>query len=209
MHIIVFGDSNEYGATDWKNGGWVQLLKSHCERTTNYNTFVYNCGVSGDSSRELLERMEVELKARFEKDGRNVIIIAIGSNDSYYFDGNPDNANVSPDEYSENLRKLVVVARKYVSDIFMLGVMPIDNYKVQPVPWRTDISYSNENAERYNTIAKETAEIEGVSFLDVFNIFNKMDFKEILSDGAHFSEYGHRLFFEHVLIFLKENKVLE
>ena len=72
--ICVFGDSIAWGASDSEKGGWVERLKIYMGEHRSGN--VYNLGVSGDTTNDLLERFEQEAKAR-ESD---VIIFAVGTN---------------------------------------------------------------------------------------------------------------------------------
>ena len=72
MVITVFGDSVAWGAFDEKKGGWVDRFKLH------HSDCVYNLGVSGDKSFDLLKRFQVECVARKP----NVIFFAVGINDS-------------------------------------------------------------------------------------------------------------------------------
>lgn len=77
-HYLIFGDSITQGFNDL-TGGWVQRLRE----SLTLDDFVINLGVSGDTSDGLLARFEVELKPRLSTEGEsNIILIAIGSNDS-------------------------------------------------------------------------------------------------------------------------------
>ena len=78
QNICVFGDSVTWGAWDNK-GGWVSRLRAFIE-SGNRDYFVYNLGVSGDTTKELLGRFDIEAKAR----SPNIIIFQIGDNDSIF-----------------------------------------------------------------------------------------------------------------------------
>ncbi len=209
MHIIIFGDSIAHGASDWKNGGWVQLLKSYAEGNTGFDTLVYNLGVSGDSSMEVAARFEPELKSRLDEDGSNAVIVAIGSNDSYYFGTDEEKTNVSEAECAENLEKMITAAKKLRCRILFLGVDPLENSKLQPVPWRKEISYSNENCRRFNEIVKGVCSKNDLPFMDSFGMLSKSGYMEHLDDGCHPDSEGHEMLFRLVLKFLQDNGVLE
>ncbi|MDP3998378.1 MAG: hypothetical protein Q8P89_02085 [bacterium] len=75
IHILAFGTSTTYGAWDIE-GGWVQRLRRFLDEkiiTANYehDYFVYNLGVSGDKSADILERFETETKARLGRHNTN------------------------------------------------------------------------------------------------------------------------------------------
>src|SRR3989344_3552583 len=86
--ILVFGDSITYGAWD-TNGGWVQRLRTYLDKKQLADPKLYyelyNLGVSGDTSTDLLERFEAETKQRIKRMSAKeeiIIIVAIGTNDS-------------------------------------------------------------------------------------------------------------------------------
>ncbi len=208
MQIIVFGDSIVRGASDRKNGGWVQLLKSYVENKSDFNDTVYNLGSGGDSSSDILERFEQELKHRSKRADKNIVIVSVGVNDSYYFEEDEKKTNVSEAQYQKNPKKLIAIARKYTKSVFFIGLLPVDNARVQPIPWHKEVSYSYENCEKYNELAKEVCRKENVAFLDIFGFLVKTNYKKLLADGVHPNSAGHRKIFGLVLNFLKRNRVL-
>jgi len=62
MSILVFGDSITWGTADFEHGGWVTRL--FIELGRDFEIDVYNLGVSGDKTPDLLERFESESKSR-------------------------------------------------------------------------------------------------------------------------------------------------
>ena len=208
MHIIVFGDSIVRGSADWKNGGWVQLLKSHAEKATDFYTTVYNLGIGGDSSSDILKRFEQELMPRLGQANKNIVIISVGTNDSYYFESDENKANISAAQYQKNLKKTIALARKYADNVLFVGLLPVDDARVRFVPWDKEKSYSFKNCRKYNEIAKEACKTGNVPFLDVFDAFSKTNYKRLLADGVHPNSAGHKKIFGMVLNFLRENKIL-
>ena len=101
--ILIFGDSIAHGAWDTEKGGWVQRIKSFLDEETlseseNEHT-IYNLGVSGNNTEDLLERFEFETKQRLKEDDEELMFIfAIGVNDSQFI--HSKNAlRFSPEEY--------------------------------------------------------------------------------------------------------------
>src|SRR3990170_7472616 len=88
-HILVFGTSTTYGAWD-REGGWVQRLRGFLdEKVINsdykHDYFVYNLGISGDKSADILTRFEPETKARLGHHNAEIIILFhLGINDCIY-----------------------------------------------------------------------------------------------------------------------------
>jgi len=209
MNIIVFGSSQVHGLSDWKNGGWVQLVKSYAEKNSNFDDIVYNLGIIGDTSTGILRRFEAELKPRLEIGGRNIVIISVGINDSQYFHGNRKKVRTPEYRYKKNIEKIIKTARKYTKNIFFVGIIPVDDKKVQPIPWAKDKSYAYDMCKKYNEAAREVCKRERVPFLDLFSILSKINYKKLLGDGVHPTSEGHKIIFKHVLKFLTKNGVLK
>ncbi len=208
MHIIVFGDSVHYGSADWKNGGWVQLLKQHVEKASGFDDLLYNLSISGEDSKGLLSRIKNEIKPRLEEGGKNIIILSIGTNDSYYFHDNEKNTNINLKNYEINLHKIVNISKRYADTVIFVGLEPQDDSRVQPTPWRKDISYSLNNVIQYNKTARKVCIKEGALFLDIIGSLMKEDYKKLLADGTHPTTEGHKKIFALVLDFLKKNKIV-
>jgi len=191
----VFGDSIAWGAYDPKNGGWVNLLRGHLEPQ---DISVYNCGVSGNNTDDLLERFKVEAKAR--KPER--IIFAIGINDSQYIDSR-DNTRVPEDKFVKNLETLIGQAKEFTDEIVFLGLTQVEESKVMPIPWSDENkNYGNTNVGTYNSLIEEVANKFGIPFVGILDLL-KID---ELEDGLHPNSKGHEKIFQKVKDFLVENK---
>jgi len=76
VQILIFGDSITYGAWD-KEGGWVRRLRKFLDE--NYEDYlIYNLGISGNNTDDLIERFEFETKQRLKENDETIIIFAIG-----------------------------------------------------------------------------------------------------------------------------------
>ena len=64
MIISIFGDSIVWGAHDLKLGGWVNRLRLYFNNKGDYETDVYNNGISGDYIKDVLKRFDTEAQAR-------------------------------------------------------------------------------------------------------------------------------------------------
>ena len=88
MRIFCFGDSITYGKWDAKHCGWVQRLRRFLDKNWEIygDNLVYNLGVSGDTTKNLLTRFEFEIEQRLKEEKEEVLIIFdIGINDSLFF----------------------------------------------------------------------------------------------------------------------------
>lgn len=212
-HILVFGDSITYGAWDIE-GGWVQRLRKYVDEKHIKNNYgdgtyvlIYNLGVSGGKSLDTLERFENETKARKGRHGEEVIILFdLGINDCIYNE-KLGGLEIPPEQFKENYKKLIGIAKKYSQKIVVVGTTPVDS-RVDPMPWALGRSYKNEYVEKYNKIMKEVAEETGVGFLEIYKKFIEKDYSALLADGVHMNSEGHKQVYELIKDYLLENKII-
>lgn len=203
--ILVFGDSIVWGAADSEGGGWVARL--FIELGRDFEIDVYNLGVSGDKTPSLLERFESETKARMEENEEVILIFAIGINDSYFVHSK-NTLMTPPEEFKENIQKLIERAQKISPKIIFVGLTPVDEPKTTPIPWNTDKSYKNENVKKYNEIIKSVCQDENIHFIEIFDKWLESDYQNLLEDGLHPNSEGHKKIFEAVKEFLIQNKII-
>ena len=183
--ILIFGDSITYGAFD-KKGGWVERLKT---ALMEKDILVYNLGVSGDTTIDLLDRFENETRARYDND--TTLILEIGINDSYHSD-------ITPEMFENNIQELIKKAKKYSKKIVFLGLTPVDESKTNPLPWNKNAFYKNNKIQKYDNIIKEVCKRNSIHFIEISNNFAKTDYKILLHDGLHPNTKGHEKIFEIV-----------
>ena len=85
--MLVFGNSITYGAWD-KKGGWVQRLREFIDGKNlsdpDFYCLIYNQGVSGDITDDLIERFDLETRKRTDEDEEKIILFSIGINDTQF-----------------------------------------------------------------------------------------------------------------------------
>lgn len=210
-HILVFGTSTTYGAWDLE-GGWVQRLRKFLDEriiNSNYKEFylVYNLGVSGDKSADVLERFESEIQARLGHDENEIIILFhLGINDCIYNE-QLGGLEVGREQFKENYRKLIDLTKKYSQKIVVIGSMPVDK-RVDPMPWSPGRSYKNEYVEQYNKIMGGVAKESEVPFIEIYQRFINQNYSDLLADGVHMTSEGHKQFYEIVKNHLIKNKII-
>lgn len=212
VKIIIFGGSITHGAWDTKEGGWVQKLKNFLDEETlseSENEYrIYNLGVSGNTTEDLLERFEFETKQRLKEDEEELMFIfAIGINDSQFIHSKND-LRFTPEEYKNNLSRLLNLAKKFSSKIIFLGLTPVDEEKTTPISWNTDKSYKNEHIQKFDDVLKQFCEENKIYFIEIFKGFKKESYRDLLEDGLHPNSEGHRKIFEIVRDFLIKNRIL-
>lgn len=130
--IFAFGHSLTFGRWDGE-GGWVSRLRRFLDKRSlddpeEEDFLVWNMGVPGDDTDQLLDRFEDELERRLWPED-TVILIQIGANDLQRVEGEP---RVAPADFRQNLKKLVEMAGNYSEDILLIG----DAYYGIEVPYR-------------------------------------------------------------------------
>lgn len=189
MNILIFGDSIAWGAYDSERGGWAnRLQQNYFERKKN-NVNVYNLGISGNTTADLLNRIETEM----ESHKPNYVIFAIGTNDAQYIHST-NNLRVSPNEFNQNLAKLLSVAEKFTNKIVFIGLTAVDESKTTPIPWNINISYINKNIKRLDSAIDKFCEDNKLKFISMDGIISSDD----LVDGLHPNSKGHAKIFNKV-----------
>jgi lysophospholipase L1-like esterase len=206
-NILVFGASTTFGSSDPEGRGWVGRLGAYVEKRTSYDEIVYNLGVSGDTTADLMKRLEAEAVAR-TRSRKPTIIISIGTNDAQYLN-EPGNMRTPPEAFKNNLQALLDTAKKITGDVVFVGYLPVDEAKTTPIPWSPDKNYTNENVKRYNGMARDVCERNGIRFIELFDVLMGLDYKRLLDDGLHPNAEGHQKIFEIVKERLIEFKVID
>ena len=203
--ICVWGDSIAYGEGDYEQGGWVRRLRRFLDQKTlsNPENYLesYNLGVSGDTTTDLLERFQVECRVRLgdmEENESSIIIFAIGINDAQFIHDKND-LRTPLEEFKENIQKLIDLSQKFKSEIVFIGLNPVDESKTIPIPWDINKSYKNENVQKYNEIIKSVCKENNIPFIDIFEQWIRINYKELLFDGLHPNSKGHQMISDVVI----------
>ena len=206
-NILVFGDSIGQGYYD-KEGGWVDRLKRHFleqeivhkwEQSVN----VFNLSISGDSIKEILSRLENEINPRSWKEHKTITIFAVGVNDSEIILKNKKHL-LSIRSFTQNLNKLIKLSKKFSDKIIFIGLTPVDESKVNPIPWNIEKAYINKEIKIYDKIIQDICRNNNLPYIYLFNKLTKKN----LFDGAHPNTKGHEIIFETVKNFLEEKKYI-
>ena len=177
MKLGIWVDSITYGAGDSEALGWVGRLRKSLEAVADVG--VYNFGVCGDTTDDLLRRFSVEADAIKP----NIIVFAIGINDSKYPAGETEN-RVPLEKFKQNIQALLKLARNYTATIYVVGATKVDEALIRDSGTR----FVNEMIQSYNSFLKEFSESEGLIYVDVFDV---LDTGTDLDDGLHPNTQGY------------------
>lgn len=199
MRVLVFGDSITQGYWDTE-GGWVDRLRKHYDELQVQDfdkdqPTIFNLGISADTSRNVLARAEAEIKARTRHNIPPIAIVQIGVNDSC---AEPGGNMVPIDEYKTNLEKIIEALQSISSKLIFVGLSACDETKTTPVSWG-EYHYTNKNIKSYEDQMKVVADTARIPFVPVFDEFTKaMQGRELLADGLHPNNEGHKVIFDIV-----------
>jgi len=149
---------------------------------------VYNLGICGDTTTDLLNRFENESLARHP----DVIIFGIGTNDSQIKISENKSKN-TPDQFKENIQKLTQVARKFTDNVIFIGLTLVDENRTNP--WKPDKSYLNNRIDELNQVLKNHCQAENLKFISMNRVIDADD----LEDGLHPNSAGHKKMFQKII----------
>lgn len=161
---------------------------------------IFNLGVSGDTTDDLLVRIENETKARIWQDQPVIVAIAIGTNDDVFESYNP---KAPAESYRLNLQNIIDKVKPIAQSVILIGSTACDEKLTNPVPW-ADISYTNHELERAEKVIKEISESNNVTFIPMFSEFKAaLDAgDDLLEDGLHPNDNGHKFIADKILLAL-------
>ncbi len=204
MRILIFGDSVTQGFWDTE-GGWANRIRRYYDEkvlsSQNYDLpTIFNLGVSGNTSEDLLVRFENEVKVRIYEEV--AIVIAIGVNDSRIDSG----INYSsPENYTKNLAELLAIAERYTKKILFVGLTPCVDSHSNPVSWDETVGYTSTNITAFDAALNEFCTQNKIKFVEILEPFTAAQSKtELLPDSLHPNNQGHQLIADLVLPKLQE-----
>lgn len=170
-----------------------KLLAEHGDETV-----IYNRGIGGFVSRELLEVLDVcvlDLKP-------SAVFINIGTNDL-------SNASVSISELMKNYDKIISRIEAAVPGvkIYLMAYYPV-NYEAAAEDMKECLKVrSNEKITAANAEVKKLAEKHGQRYIDInANLKDKMGRlqAEYTIEGLHINEDGYRAIYDDIMAYVKE-----
>ena len=202
--IAVVGASTANGQGDPENGGFAGRLRKwqEMQSTLENRKYFYNLGISANTSNDILDRVEKELKVRRV----DCVIMQLGTNDCLRFDEREGQINTPLDEYKENVHDILMIAKEQIKTtkqeigkVIVVGPYPIDEKKTCPVPWAPHY-YRNDDIEKYSKALQRICEKMDVEYVDIWENFAAKSLTEYLyEDGLHLNTESHKYIFEKVI----------
>ncbi len=202
MKIMRYREENKtvkYGQTVFTGSSLMEmfpinkLLEEH-----NDSTIIYNRGIGGFVSRELLEVVDVcaiDLKP-------SKIFINIGTNDL-------SDSRISISELMENYDKIIseIEAKLPEAIIYLMAYYPV-NYEAAAENMKECLKIrNNEKIRTANAEVKKLAEKHSQRYIDINK--NLMDEQgrlkaEYTIEGLHINEDGYRAVYDDIMVYVKE-----
>ena len=176
---IMFGDSILYGVGDTEEFGWANRIK----KSLSSNNFLFNLGIPGQNSTDILNRFESEFKNRFNNEDKFNIIFSFGIKDALILNEDLNHLKV----FKSNINKLIEISKKYSNNIYFIGlIMPnIDIRK----------NYNLSNVSLVDDTLKDICNENNVGYIALKDKIKNED----LFDGLHPNNIGHKKISEIVL----------
>lgn len=201
MRVLAFGDSITQGFMDSK-GGWVNRIREYYDRRIiDEDDFglptVFNLGISGETTAGLLKRLEPEIVARQFEDESYIFVFAAGTNDTIY---RKSGNECEPTTYVQELAEIVSIAKKYGNKLLFVGLLPVVDELLQPVPWSASGKYySTERMKTFNEALVSFCADNDLPCVDVWSVFEgQAGLRQVMFDGLHPNDKGHQLIAETV-----------
>ena len=208
-NIIIFGHSVSQGFWDEK-GGWVQRLRSFLDKRALKTQdeekvfYTFNASISGDTTEDILERLEEEYRRRGGEEYEELLLIQIGTNDAIIEDGE---SRVSKKDFSDNMGKITELGKKLSDHLIIVGDFPV-NPEMEEIPYAPQKILRNSDVREYDEEKKKICREKDVDFIDLFELMDSRKNMEYLEEGVHPNSKGHKLVYEKVKEVLQNEKMI-
>ena len=182
FRVLAFGDSLTAGYQLRPEAAFSKLLESKL-RDHGFDAIVTNAGVSGDTTKTALDRVNWSLKAG----PFDVVLVELGANDGL--------RRLPVGEMEKNLSQIVQQFQAKGSLVALLGIK---------LPLNYDAKYRHDFEAVYPRVSKKYKAplmpfiLDGVATVDGLN----------LEDAMHPNEAGHKVIAEKLWLFLEKNALL-
>ncbi len=207
--IIVFGDSIAFGSNDWTFGGWVVRLKNYFAKTGQFH-HVFNLGISGENSDQIIRRMESETLSRKSENPEKKLLLIIGIpiNDIRVTGALDADPELSVRRFRKNLKNFYDIGIRNANELVFIGMTKVDEEKTDP--WQEVIErriacWRNDIIREYNEIVKKYCKDENINFIEMIDVLEDSD----LPDGLHPNEIGHEKMYKRIKDFLVNNGLVK
>lgn len=192
-NVIIFGDSVTWGRGLPARVGWANLLRNDLETRSIGKWSLYDLGIDGDTSKNVLDRFDIESAAR----NPALILFAVGVNDSAYR-RSKDQPIIDTDTYNRNMRTLFHKAVALVGKNNVYAIAPIkgsDEFTMPLPDSTTGKCYKKERVTEYANLLNRICQEEEAGYVRLSTVITDVDFY----DGLHPNIEGHRKIYNEIV----------
>jgi lysophospholipase L1-like esterase len=114
-----------------------------------------------------------------------------------------NNPLFSDEEIIKNLTSLIDLSLGMTPNVSFIGVLPVNEALLNPIPWTPDKAYVNTSIKRIEDIIGAICASYKLPFYPLFQRWIEMkDYTDFFIDGIHPNSKGHALLAEQLKIFL-------
>ncbi|WP_334328741.1 DUF459 domain-containing protein [Companilactobacillus sp. HBUAS59699] len=191
INIVAIGDSLTQGVGDSKSigGGYVTRLKEKVADKYKVKTNAYNYGVSGDTSNQIMTRIQNDDKMHKDLPNADIITVTVGGNDFMHLlkrkgiDLTATDISNEQTQFDERLKQLLSDIRSYNSNapIYLIGIYnPFSIYLSNIKDAKTAFINWNKGSAQVASTVNDTY------FVDINNLYtSKKTLKKVKKDGVN------------------------
>lgn len=200
LRVIALGDSLVYGYGDPEAGGWVEQLRRRWMSVESPGHVLYNLGVRGNRTSQVLDRLEQEFRHRGELRNRvpDLIILSVGVNDSARVQS-PQGRNYTDFEQFQVQINTLLDRAQQLCPVLFIGMIPVDESKM---PFHGCLYYNHESQSQYKEVTRSACLERQIPYLDLFQLWlNRGSHwwrSRLTADGLHPNPLGYRSILQDV-----------
>lgn len=184
LRLVAIGDSIIEGAGNSEEGGWIGRL----EKELSPQLQVVNRGIGGNTTRDLLARLDVGCLA-LQPD---LIVMGIGANDSRRRASMGNQTELSLAEFEQNLLQLITqVKNNSHAQIIFSGMVPVD---YRGAIYKEDKRHYREDQFLFEAAITKVALSTQSGYLNHFDRwldYGEQTISALLIDGVHPNAAGY------------------
>ena len=190
-NYIIIGDSIPYGVGRTGPSGWADLFKSDIvlhDDTKECSSYVHLAAFPGATSEDIKARANGIFEAFKSDSSRNIVILAIGLNDSQEI--NLKRKVLLP-TYEENMQNIIKFFQER-AEVFVVGLTKVQSDG--KFSWKPGKFYENSVIKAYDSFLEEISPQLCAQYISLRGVLTDDDYV----DGVHPNDNGHRKIFEVV-----------
>jgi len=201
LKVIALGDSLIYGYGDYVGGGWVERLRRQWMSPDGDGHVLYNLGIRGDRTGQVLQRLEQEFSCRGELRKRvpDLILLSVGVNDSSRISKPDGRLYTDFEEFKQQINTLLDAAQ-YLCPVLFVGMTPVDEAKM---PFANCLYYNHFDQYRYKEATLQACQQRNIPYLDIFDLWLSRGTDwintQLSADGLHPNVSGYQTLFSDIM----------